>query len=32
LQRDPEVKRALEELKVSPGARPGAATTAAQLK
>jgi carboxyl-terminal processing protease len=32
LQRDPEVRRAVEELKVSPGARPGAATTAAQLK
>ncbi|HEY0801435.1 MAG TPA: S41 family peptidase [Steroidobacteraceae bacterium] len=32
LQRDLEVKRALEELKVSPGARPGAATTAAQLE
>jgi carboxyl-terminal processing protease len=31
LQRDPEVRRALEELKVSPSARPGAATTAAQL-
>jgi carboxyl-terminal processing protease len=32
LQRDPEVRRALEELKVSPSARPGAVTTAAQLK
>jgi carboxyl-terminal processing protease len=31
LQRDPEVKRALQELKVSPGARPGAVTTAARL-
>lgn len=30
-QRDAEVKRALEELKVSPGARPGAVTTAARL-
>jgi carboxyl-terminal processing protease len=31
LQRDDEVRRALEELKVSPGARPHAATTAAQF-
>jgi carboxyl-terminal processing protease len=31
LQRDAEVKRALEELKVSPSARPGAVTTAARL-
>jgi carboxyl-terminal processing protease len=31
LQRDSEVKRALQELKVSPGARPGAVTTAAQI-
>jgi carboxyl-terminal processing protease len=31
LQRDPEVRRALEELKVSPSAHPGAVTTAAQL-
>jgi carboxyl-terminal processing protease len=30
-QRDVEVKRALEELKVSPSARPGAVTTAAGL-
>jgi carboxyl-terminal processing protease len=30
-QRDADVKRALEELKVSPSARPGAVTTAAQL-
>ncbi len=30
-QRDPEVKRALEELKVSPSARPGAVTTAARF-
>jgi carboxyl-terminal processing protease len=30
-QRDLEVKRALEELKVSPSARPGAVTTAARL-
>jgi carboxyl-terminal processing protease len=30
-QRDGEVKRALEELKVSPSARPGAVTTAARL-
>jgi carboxyl-terminal processing protease len=29
--RDAEVKRALEELKVSPSARPGAVTTAARL-
>jgi carboxyl-terminal processing protease len=29
LQRDADVKRALEELKVSPGARPGAVKTAA---
>src|ERR1700689_2516873 len=32
LQRDPEVKRALEELKVSPTTRPGAPPTTAQLK
>jgi carboxyl-terminal processing protease len=31
LKRDPDVKRALDELKVSPTARPGAVTTAAQL-
>jgi len=31
LQRDLEVKRALQELKVSPSARPGAVTTAARL-
>jgi carboxyl-terminal processing protease len=31
LQRDAEVKRALQELKVSPSARPGAATTTARL-
>ncbi len=30
-QRDAEVKRALEDLKVSPSARPGAVTTAARL-
>jgi carboxyl-terminal processing protease len=30
-QRDGDVKRALEELKVSPGSRPGAVTTAARL-
>ena len=30
-QRDTEVKRALDELKVSPSARPGAVTTAARL-
>jgi carboxyl-terminal processing protease len=30
-QRDVEVKRALEELKVSPSTRPGAVTTAARL-
>ncbi len=29
--RDADVKRALEELKLSPGARPGAVTTAARL-
>jgi carboxyl-terminal processing protease len=32
LQRDPDVKRALDELKVSPATRAGAVTTAAQLK
>jgi carboxyl-terminal processing protease len=32
LQRDPEIKRALDELKVSPPSRPGAVTTAAQLR
>jgi C-terminal processing protease CtpA/Prc len=32
LQRDPEVRRALEELKVSPSVRPGAATTAASVR
>jgi carboxyl-terminal processing protease len=32
LQRDPEVKRAVEELKVSPNSRAGAVTTAAQLR
>jgi carboxyl-terminal processing protease len=31
LQRDPDVKRALEEVKVSPQARPGAVTTSALL-
>jgi carboxyl-terminal processing protease len=31
LKRDADVKRALEELKVSPTARPGAVTTAARL-
>jgi carboxyl-terminal processing protease len=31
LQRDPDVKRALEELKVSPSTHPGAVTTAAGL-
>jgi carboxyl-terminal processing protease len=31
LQRDPDVKRALDELKVSPQTRPGAVTTAAKL-
>jgi carboxyl-terminal processing protease len=31
LQRDADVKRALEELKVSPTSRPGAVTTAAKL-
>jgi carboxyl-terminal processing protease len=31
LQRDPDVKRALEELKVSPQTRPGAVTTAAKI-
>jgi carboxyl-terminal processing protease len=31
LQRDADVKRALQELKVSPSARPGAVTTAAGL-
>jgi carboxyl-terminal processing protease len=31
LQRDPDVKRALQELKVSPNTRPGAVTTAAGL-
>jgi carboxyl-terminal processing protease len=30
-RRDPEVRRALEELKVSPTSRPGAVTTAAKL-
>ena len=32
LQRDPEVRRAIEELKVSPSVRPGAATTAASVR
>ncbi len=32
LQRDPDVKRALDELKTSPSTRPGAVTTAAQLE
>jgi carboxyl-terminal processing protease len=32
LQRDPDVKRALDELKVSPATRPGAVATTAQLK
>jgi carboxyl-terminal processing protease len=32
LQRDPEVKQALEELKVTPTTRPGAPATTAQLK
>ena len=31
LQRDAEVRRALEELKVTPGTHPHAATTAARL-
>jgi hypothetical protein len=31
LQRDADVKRALQELKVSPSARPGAVATAAGL-
>jgi carboxyl-terminal processing protease len=31
LKRDPEVRRALQELKTSPSTRPGAVTTAAQL-
>ena len=31
LQRDPDVERALQELKVSPNTRPGAVTTAAGL-
>jgi carboxyl-terminal processing protease len=30
-QRDPEVKRALDELKISPATRPGAVSTTAQL-
>ena len=32
LQRDPEIRRALDELKVSPSARPGAIKTTAQLE
>jgi carboxyl-terminal processing protease len=32
LQRDPDIKRALDELKVSPTARPGAVKTTAQLE
>jgi carboxyl-terminal processing protease len=32
LQRDPDIKRALDELKVSPATRAGAVTTAAQLR
>jgi carboxyl-terminal processing protease len=32
LQRDPDIKRALDELKVSPTARPGALKTTAQLE
>jgi carboxyl-terminal processing protease len=32
LQRDPDIKRALDELKVSPATRPGTVTTAAQLE
>jgi carboxyl-terminal processing protease len=32
LQRDPDIKRALDELKVSPSARPGAIKTTAQLE
>jgi carboxyl-terminal processing protease len=32
LQRDPDIKRALDELKMAPTARPGAVTTAAQLQ
>jgi carboxyl-terminal processing protease len=31
LQRDPDVKRAVQELKAGPSARPGAVTTAAGL-
>jgi carboxyl-terminal processing protease len=31
LQRDPDIKRALDELKVSPTTRPGAVSTTAQL-
>jgi carboxyl-terminal processing protease len=31
-QRDPDIKRALDELKVSPATRAGAVTTAAQLR
>jgi len=32
LQRDPDIKRALDELKVLPTARPGAPATTAQVK
>jgi carboxyl-terminal processing protease len=32
LQRDPDIKRALDELKVSPSARPGAVKTTARLE
>jgi carboxyl-terminal processing protease len=32
LQRDTDIKRALDELKITPTTRPGAATTAAQLQ
>jgi len=32
LQRDPDIRRALDELKVSPTARPGAVKTTAQLE
>jgi carboxyl-terminal processing protease len=32
LQRDPDIKRALDELKVSPTTRPGAVKTTARLE
>jgi carboxyl-terminal processing protease len=32
LQRDPDIKRALDELKMTPTSRPGAVTTAAQVQ